>query len=215
MITIISSLMPILTVGLGAVAAFFLQQRQWSLRRDLELREKRTEVARALFEEISRLLDKRLYCLFQLMVWTKRNDSEMAKQALMNYREVVRDWNYALSRNISMLHVSYGATASTELDSGVGRRFVEVGSLVERFHRAEPGLDVDGIDDSIEKLYADVSAFNLRLLEQLFGMENSAGLRGDVPLVDSRLRELPDLKGLLSVRSAGSGVKTQISSNPN
>jgi Tfp pilus assembly protein PilN len=56
----------LLTTVAGGVLGYFFQSRSWSHQYDAQFREQERERAAKAFDEISRLLDKRLYRLRQL-----------------------------------------------------------------------------------------------------------------------------------------------------
>src|SRR3954463_15901025 len=87
----------LLTTVLGGGLGFFFQGRTWKHQHGVVLEEQERERAVRVFEEVSRLLDKRLYRM-RLVYWPlvrEREGGELSTQDAPwdEYRSVVRDWN--------------------------------------------------------------------------------------------------------------------------
>lgn len=193
--------LPLISVIIGAIAAFIFQQRQSDIRRSIDIREKRIAISREIFDELSRLMDRRLYCTVQLYIWIQSSDDAMKISTLINYREAVRDWNYSTNRHVAMLHSFFGEEIRTSFREIVSRGFVRLGSLVESFYR---GVREENIQSEIkrgtESLYHAVSNLNAAMLEMIFEQESLAGLRNDRPSVQRKTGPAPNVVELLSIK---------------
>ncbi len=157
------------TVG-GALIGWFLQQRLWDHQWKLQQERDWLESAKGVFEEVSRLMDKRLFRLKQLDIWVRRADDDRVAYALNQYRRILMEWNDNINRNISMLHFYFGPDIREQFDSGVGKRFVDIGAMVETQYRARPNVDVsiqDEIRANLEILTAEVYQYNIQLLGRI------------------------------------------------
>jgi hypothetical protein len=201
-VPIVASFIGLITVVIGSMVAFALQQRQWKLRRGLEIKEKRVEIARSTFEEISGLMDRRLFCTAQLILWTKRGEEDLRENALIVYREAIRDWNYSINRILALLQIYFGDRVRNNLDSDVGRQIVEVGAQAERLYRFKDRMspeEVSQIDLSYEKLYSGVFDFNIDMLNEIRKQEAEAGVHLHTHL-DMGHRDIrPDVQTLITV----------------
>lgn len=159
-----------LTTILGGLLGAFLQHRSWRYQWDTESSEKHVSTSRELFQEISRLMDRRLYRVYQFYVWSKRGSEPELKTSLENYRAALTDWNDNINRHLAMLQIYFGQGIREKFDFEVGHKFVRVGELVERYHRRSDEGD-KALEQSIEKeindLRGEVYAYNLILLGEI------------------------------------------------
>jgi hypothetical protein len=164
----------VLTTVVGGLLGTFLQSRLWQHQWGAQRTLRTTEAAQSLFEDVSRLMDRRLYRLSQLGYWTSRPDSERREEALRSYREVVREWNDSINRNLSLLEFYFGHELRESFDSGVGREFVEAGELVEALYRLLPETNAslrNEMGAATAALRSSVYTFNLNLLSHMDMLE--------------------------------------------
>jgi len=127
--------------------------------------EKEMEVCQAVFEEVSRLLDRRLYRARQLLHFMKDLSSKQEK--LVAYREVVSQWNESINRILALLTISFGREVRDTLDEDVGAEFVSVGRLLEQAVKGEENLDNDEIARRLDVVGNKVYRFNITMLEHI------------------------------------------------
>ena len=159
-----------LTTVLGGMLAALLQARLWRHQWQAQRTQQDSEAARLVFEDVSRIMDKRLYRLSQLRIWIDRGDPRRLARAIADYRDMLREWNDAINRNLSLLQFHFGTSIREQFDFGVGRDFVEAGALAESLYRALPARDPDQdqrLAARIESLRKQVYDFNLALLDAL------------------------------------------------
>jgi len=157
----------VLTTVFGGVLGSFLQTRLWRYQWEVQTNSKLIDSARSVFEEVSRLMDRRLFRLSQLHLWTMRKDEYRMSIAITDYREVMREWNDSINRNLSLLQFYFGTNIRTMFDFGVGKKFVDVGALAERLYRSAPDVDEElgaKVESGIAELRAEVYNYNLSLL---------------------------------------------------
>jgi len=158
-----------LTTICGGLIATLLQHRAWRHKWATEAAEKRAETTKQVFEEISRLMDRRLFRINQLELWLRRQDKARVDIAMQNYRDVLFEWNDSINRHLAMLQIYFGNDIREEFDCDVGARFVEIGSLVEAIYRqfaaqSEIGSLTPPDRERMERLRLDVYRYNLKML---------------------------------------------------
>lgn len=168
----------VLTTVCGGLIGTLLQQIAWFNKWEIEKAQKQIDIAERIFEEISRLMDKRLYRIDQFSIWLKRQDAEKVQIALQSYREVLFDWNDNINRHLAMLQIYFGNDLRKEFDSGVGAKFVEAGAKIESVYRdfvSEGKSTADSVmaDSLIRGLRSEVYEYNLQLLKRIEAKRNS------------------------------------------
>jgi hypothetical protein len=106
----------VLTTIAGGWWASRLQQRSWNRQNELRLVEDGLSRAAAVCDELSRLLDKRLYRmrrLFWAVAAVQRGDpaTERLDSSLQEYDEVLYEWNDRLNANLALLGTHFGTAA--------------------------------------------------------------------------------------------------------
>jgi hypothetical protein len=167
----------ILTTVAGGFLGSFLQTRLWRHQWAAERASKTSEAARSLFEDVSRLMDRRLFRLSQLTLWSNRGEPERLAEAITEYRTVVREWNDSISRHLSLLQFYFGTRVRERFDFEVGQRFVAAGAMAETLYRAAPKGDAsltEKVEQAIVELRADVYQYNLELLRCMEKIQESS-----------------------------------------
>ena len=128
-----------LTTVAGGWWAARLQERSWARQNDVRLREAENERAGAACQEITLLLDRRLYRMRRLL-WAAGSGApeDEVERRLADYRDVLFAWNDHLNTNLSLVGSYFGDTARAYLD-GLYEDFKRVGQDVEEVVRAVRG----------------------------------------------------------------------------
>jgi hypothetical protein len=164
-----------LTSVLGGVLGWFFQSRSWSHQHRVQQRDREREQALKVFEEVSSLLDKRLYRM-RLVFWTARRlaqdggSAEPLEAALDEYRAVVATWNDNLNRSLALVHTYFGGALRDELEDRIYEEFTAIGRALDRFvreARAGTAAEIPPIDGRLRWLGRQVYGFNVRALELL------------------------------------------------
>lgn len=117
----------ILTTVLGGLLGFFFQRRTWAHQHCVQTQDRERERAVLVFEEISKLLDRRLYLLRRLY-WSLVADedvrSERSDNRMDDYQDVLYEWNDSINRNLALIQQYFGVAARDRLDYQVGAAFV-------------------------------------------------------------------------------------------
>ena len=171
----------VLTTVVGGAWAARLQARSWDRQNDLRLKEDEQQRAATACEEVSRLLDKRLYRMRRLF-WAIANFEQspaainQLDTRLDDYNEVLYEWNDRLNMNLALVGSHFGLAARQHLYS-LYEDFRRVGSQLEMaLRRARQGSDVspelDAIDPEFEgwlpgSLNSRVYLLGLAMMSQL------------------------------------------------
>jgi hypothetical protein len=175
-----SELVPIvvgflLTTVAGGGLGYFFQTRSWRHQHDAQRREAERERAEQAFEEVSRLLDKRLYRLDRLYSSLRPSadaDHEAVAVAKMaDYQAVLYEWNDNINRTLAVIQLYFGVDMRDRVDYVVGRELVELGRIVSQmWHDRAAAAGTDGpqdVDDRLSKLHVMIYKFNLDMLRAL------------------------------------------------
>jgi hypothetical protein len=156
----------LLTTLCGSLLGFVFQRRharyQWLRSRW----EKELGEAQAVFEEVSRLLDRRLYRTRQLL-WSFDRSSEVREEHLSEYRVVVTEWNDNINRILALLAIHFTAELRNAVDRDIGAEFVAIGRSFEQAIRTESTVDADKFEQRLNQLAGQIYGFNLRLLKDI------------------------------------------------
>jgi len=165
-----------LTSVFGGGLGMFFQTRGWSHQHRVQQRDEERAQAIKVFEEVSSLLDKRLYRM-RLVFWAAERraggaDAERLDQALDDYREVLTIWNDNLNRSAALVHAYFGGDARLQLESELYEEYSAIGRVLDLFVRdVQAPHDVDvgvpPIGERLARLGHRICNFNALLLRLL------------------------------------------------
>lgn len=122
----------LLTSVLGGLLGYLFQRRAWDNQHKVQQRDQDRQQALRTFEEVSRLLDKRLYRM-RRMYWAARNralgmgdEAELAF-AQASYRDVLFEWNDNLNRTLALVHTYFGSQVREQLEEDIYEGFATLG----------------------------------------------------------------------------------------
>jgi hypothetical protein len=163
----------LLTTVLGGFLGVYLQQRSWAHRFKVERATAERDRAVQVFDEISRLLDRRLYRMRRL-AWTLEREqnrplSERGQKSLSDYDAVLFDWNDSINRNLALLERYFGAERRAGLDHEIGALMRSVGAVLESRGRLESGAEVDlsRLELDLDRLADLIYAYNVELIRSI------------------------------------------------
>jgi hypothetical protein len=165
----------LLTSVLGGGLGYLFQRRSWTHQHETVRAEQERQQAIKVFEEVSSLLDKRLYRMRRLYWATKRaaqgevqSDVPAARSA---YEEVLQVWNDNLNRNLALVATYFGRVARLRLETELYERFAAIGRELEGFVRSVyapgAGVVVPPLGRRLSALGHQVYEFNLYMLDRL------------------------------------------------
>ncbi|MFC6064399.1 hypothetical protein [Streptomyces ochraceiscleroticus] len=167
----------LLTTVLGGLLGFFFQRRTWAHQHRVQTQDQERKQAVLVFEEVSRLLDKRLYRL-RLLYWSLTADtdvrSERSESHMDDYRQVLYEWNDSINRNLALIQQYFGIAIRERLDYGIGAAFVELGQAVEAiWRRFDSGTGATGreqVNDALlTELGSQIYRYNLDMIRAIQG----------------------------------------------
>ena len=177
----------LLTSVLGGALGYIFQQRAWrhqyqiqrqdhDRQQEIQRQDHHRQQALNTFEELSPLLDQRLYRM-RLIFWAgkraagrpRKPDSLNAE--LTDYRTVLRVWNDNLNRNLALVRTYFGEEARLQLDE-MYTEYSAIGEELDEFVRevtdvGEAPVEVRPIDRRLSALDYRVYQFNRLLLRSL------------------------------------------------
>jgi hypothetical protein len=173
----------LLTTVVGGLFGYLLQQRAWTHQYRVGAAATRRERSLELFDELSRLLDKRLYRM-RRWYWSLDRDrengarSEDSDDRRAEYVAVLYEWNDSINRNLAMLQSFFGSEPRRQLDEVIGAEFRQLGADLETMwdDATFGGQNFDRRFRDLENL---IYEFNVRLINSIDGvMDGSAEDRG-------------------------------------
>lgn len=161
----------VLTSAAGGLLGSFFQRRTWNHQHNVERHEQERQQAIKTFEELSSLLDKRLYRM-ELMYWAAKrraggSDTDEVDTALSGYREVLLTWNDNLNRCLALTQTYFGDGVRQELED-VYEEYAAVGRALDQFVRdvsTSRAAEVPPIGRRLKKISDRVYRLNLRMLD--------------------------------------------------
>jgi len=167
----------VLTTVLGGALGYVFQTRAWRHQHDIERGEEQRRQAMRVFEELSTLMDRRIYRMRQV-AWAARGIADSGgvtqdlRDALDGYRTVLRDWNDNLNRSLALVQTSFGDDIRRSLDEDIFERFAAIGRALDDYTRgvsAGQGLpnDARALGRRLTGLAHDVYELNVVMLRRL------------------------------------------------
>lgn len=167
----------VLTTVVGGSLAMYLQWRTWRNQHEVERRDLTREQALKTFEELSVLLDKRVYRM-KLVFWACRRiargdgDGLSLESRRADYRDVLWQWNDNINRVHAGVQTFFGAPARQRLRDELYDTFEAIGEELDQFLRevnAGEGqhVRIRPIGSRLKDLSDRVYEFDLGLLHAL------------------------------------------------
>ena len=179
-----------LTTVAGGTLAFVFQKRSWDHQHRVERDDLVPEQAMKTFEEVSVLLDQRLYRMRQVN-WAARSqarggdDMPRLNAALDAYRTLLQQWNDNLNRILALIHTYFGEPIRMRLQLELYATYAAIGEELEKFvsevRRPEIGrLRVRPLSIRLDDLEHRVYLFNVEILrafrDENLGLRASGGI---------------------------------------
>ena len=130
----------VLTTVLGGLLGFWFQSRAWSHQHEAQQRDQEYDQALHTFEDVSTLLDKRLYRMRRLYWAARRNadtrvDRDAVSAARDAYVEVLFTWNDNLNRNLALTQTYFGTATRLSLEHDILAEYAAIGRILDPFVR--------------------------------------------------------------------------------
>lgn len=163
------------SVAGGALASGF-QRRAWRHQYDVQRADHLREQAMKTFEEVSSLLDQRLYRM-RLLCWATARKARDAsalpvEPALADYRAILRVWNDNLNRILAVIDTYFGEALRLRLETVLYAEYFAAGEELDEFVREVAAANgervrVRPVNARLNELSREVYAFNVLLLRSL------------------------------------------------
>jgi hypothetical protein len=161
----------ILTSVIGGLLGYYFQNRSWRYQNTEKLAETERRTATAVYEEISKILDKRLYRMAQLH-WKLQDpatEHEILEKHMNNYRDVLYEWNDMLNRNLALTQAYFGNEIRTILENTIFEEFKRIGRSLEATYiqkrKNSTIVSSEQADKDLVKLSHNVYSLNLKMIE--------------------------------------------------
>jgi hypothetical protein len=139
----------VLTTVIGGLFASFLQHRSWRYQNAARLREEERKKASDVCQQITTLVDKRLYRM-QRLLWAitgqaeGRFSADVVDARLRDYDEVLFEWNDQLNARLAVVGAYFGEDVRVFLDRVVYAAFRDAGDQLEDLYHQSAGADAVG-----------------------------------------------------------------------
>jgi len=121
----------VLTSVVGGALGYYFQRRTW----DSNRRESERSAAAAVFDDVSRRMDERLYRM-RLVYWSlKGGDEDRIEAAMGEYRATLVNWNDNLNRNLALTQRYFGQEVWAALSEVIYEEFAIIGRHLEHWYR--------------------------------------------------------------------------------
>jgi len=159
-----------LTTVAGGLLGSWLQARAWRRQESERLKQLQLEAAKVFYEELSRLLDRRLHRMRQLDGWLERQDQAAEiDRMLTRYREVLDEWNDNLNRNLALAIRYFGPTTHAILED-LYEKFSASGTRIEsrvREYKNDAKTSSVPVTTNLRKLDLVIYELNLEMIKAL------------------------------------------------
>jgi Putative peptidoglycan binding domain len=167
----------LLTSVLGGLLGYLFQRRSWAHQYEVQQRDQERQQALRTFEEVSRLLDRRLYRMRRLY-WAARgralgtsDEAELASAQAGN-REVLFEWNDNLNRTLALVHTYFGSQVREQLEEDVYEGFATLGRGLDEIVRmvsaaGDKPIEVPTFGYLVNRLSRRVYQLNIHMLSLL------------------------------------------------
>lgn len=167
----------VLTTVLGGLLGYWFQSRAWAHQHDVQRRDEERQQALKTFEEVSLLLDRRLYRMRRLY-WAARRkardigDAAGLTSAQDDYIEVLTDWNDKLNHTLAIVETYFGSQTRTMLEDDVYEEFTAAGRGLEEVVRmvlaaGDERIEVPAFGYRVTRLSHRVYELNVQMLRLL------------------------------------------------
>jgi len=152
----------VLTTVLGGLLGSWLQQRSWDHQNASRLIEEEQRRADQVCQQLSQLLDKRLYRMLRLYYAVhptpdRELSQEILEQRLAAYDAALFEWNDRLNLNLAQVGTYFGEPARDWLAHEIYESFQDAGGRLEAAYR---GVRAGRAPDGAADLQRDLNALN-------------------------------------------------------
>jgi peptidoglycan hydrolase-like protein with peptidoglycan-binding domain len=167
----------LLTSVLGGLLGYLFQGRTWAHQHEVQQRDQERQQALKTFEEVSRLLDRRLYRMRRLYRAARiralgTGDKGELALAQAGYHEVLFEWNDTLNRTLALVETYFGSRIRERLERDVYEGFATLGWGLEEIVRMvsaaeDKRIEVPTFGYLVSRLSGRVYQLNVDMLDLL------------------------------------------------
>jgi len=155
-----------LTTVIGAWLTSVFQNRNWKHQRKTLNAERYDDQATKIFEDISSILDQRIYRYRQIIYAFRTGEESRIDKAFQEYRVVLFGWNDRINRNYAMVEKFFGEEMRRHLEYKINSDVIFIGTLLERIKKGSPkAIDREEVWKKIDEINARVYQFDLKMLK--------------------------------------------------
>jgi hypothetical protein len=185
----------VLTTVLGGLLGSWLQQSIWKRQNDMQLRQEELRHADNACQQVSKLLDKRLYRMRRLYSALESDAgrpgrNERIQACLKEHDEVLYEWNDGLNLNLALMGAYFGTGARNWLHSRIYEQFERVDAQLANYHNSRaqrdpalhslPEASLAGIRTDIDLLGGQVYQLGAFMMTQI--RDGDVGRKAPAPL---------------------------------
>ena len=157
-----------LTTVVGSFLTDQFQSRAWVREDRAKRQQEQMTRASAIYEEVSRLMDKRLFRLRTLQGALEQDaTAEEVTNARVAYRAVVAEWNESLNRNLVVTEMYFGVDARNQLELDIADGFRQLQNQAIRTVDRPTKINLDCLQTGANDFNPHIYAFNQLLLARL------------------------------------------------
>jgi hypothetical protein len=142
----------LLSTVLGGLLGFYFQNRTWRHQNNAKVLEAELQTALKVFEDVSKLMDKRLYRM-RLLFWrlnSSQYDQEDIERHMELYREVLHEWNSNVNRNLALIQCYFGSDIRKKIDYEIYKQIRAIGRALEKAYLARKSGDLSDELETVE-----------------------------------------------------------------
>jgi hypothetical protein len=155
---------------MGALLAARFQYRSWKRQWLVRETSRRIDTATAAYEEVSRVIDTRIFRMKQLVHALRGGDPARIAERRKEYREVLYQWNENLNRYLAKLQIYFGPDTREKYDAGLATSIVGLAREIQKHldGKVEEGTEpLASIEEKLAKLDIDAFNFNVELINKI------------------------------------------------
>jgi hypothetical protein len=160
----------LLSTVLGGILGYYFQNRAWRHQNNAKVLEAELQTALKVFEDVSELMDKRLYRM-RLLFWrlnSAQSDQDAIEKYMELYREVLYEWNSNLNRNLALIQCYFGSDIRKKIDYEIYEQFRNIGQSLEKAYLARKTGhatdDLETLGHALDVLGHENYQFNIRVI---------------------------------------------------
>lgn len=138
----------------GSVIGYFLQKNLFKHQKTRDAIERSYSERKEVFDQLSRILDRRIYQCRQIVYGWWKNDSSWVDREFNGLRDILFEWNGQINSTYGKVQIFFGLSIRNELEIGVGTQMRKVQRLLEEKKTGKPHAK------SSNEIWAEIDILN-------------------------------------------------------